>query len=123
MYKLLQETQKQTSPNRIEEMISGTEDTVEEINTSVKENVKSLKKKKKPHDVKHPEKIKKQWKEEGEETQIKGTENIFNKIIEENFPNQKKEVHIKVQESFTTTKNESEKKFIMTHMNQNTKCV
>ena len=57
MYKLLQETQKQTSPNRIEEMISGTEDTVEEINTSVKENVKSLKKKKKPHDVKHPEKL------------------------------------------------------------------
>ena len=27
--------------------------------------------------------------EEGEETQVKGTENIFNKIIEENFPNLK----------------------------------
>ena len=25
--------------------------------------------------------------EEGEEIQLKGTENIFNKIIEENFPN------------------------------------
>ena len=27
--------------------------------------------------------------EEGEEIQLKGTENIFNKIIEENFPNLK----------------------------------
>ena len=35
--------------------------------------------------------------DEEEETQVKGRENIFNKIIEENFPNLKKEMLIKVQ--------------------------
>ena len=38
--------------------------------------------------------------EEGEETQVKGTENIFNKIIEENFPNLMKEMLIKLQEIY-----------------------
>jgi hypothetical protein len=32
-----------------------------------------------------------------EETQLKGPENIFNKIIEENFSNPKKDMPIKVQ--------------------------
>ena len=40
--------------------------------------------------------------EEGEESQLKGPENIFNKIIEENFPNLKKEMAIKVQEAYRT---------------------
>ena len=31
--------------------------------------------------------------EERKETQVKGTENIFNKIIEENFPNLKKDAY------------------------------
>ena len=35
--------------------------------------------------------------EEGEELQIKGTENIFNKIIEESFPKLKKDMPITVQ--------------------------
>ena len=34
----------------------------------------------------------------GEESQLKGTENILNKIIEQNFPNLKKEITIKLQE-------------------------
>ena len=34
----------------------------------------------------------------GEESQLKGTENILNKIIEENSPNLKKEMTIKLQE-------------------------
>jgi hypothetical protein len=33
--------------------------------------------------------------EEGEETQIKGSGNIFNKIIEDNFPSLKKEMPTK----------------------------
>ena len=37
--------------------------------------------------------------EEGEELQLKGPENIFNKIIEENFPNLKKDTPMKVQEA------------------------
>ena len=34
----------------------------------------------------------------GEESQLKGTENILNKIIEQNTPNLKKEMTIKLQE-------------------------
>jgi hypothetical protein len=33
---------------------------------------------------------------------IKGPENVFNKIIEVNFPNLKKEMAIKVQEAYST---------------------
>jgi hypothetical protein len=40
--------------------------------------------------------------EEGEEVQAKGTHNIFNKIITENFTNLKKALHIQVQESSRT---------------------
>ena len=36
--------------------------------------------------------------EEGKELQLKGTENIFNKIIEENFPNLKKDMPMIVKE-------------------------
>jgi hypothetical protein len=42
------------------------------------------------------------WREEGEETKVKGTENILNKIIEESFPNLAKEMPIKVQETYRT---------------------
>ena len=41
--------------------------------------------------------------EEGEELQLKGPENIFNKIIEENFPNLKNDIPMKVQEAYRTT--------------------
>jgi hypothetical protein len=40
--------------------------------------------------------------EEGEESQLKGSENIFNKIIEENFSNLKKEMAINGQETYRT---------------------
>ena len=33
---------------------------------------------------------------ESEDSQLKGPANIFNKIIEENFPNQKKEMPINI---------------------------
>ena len=39
---------------------------------------------------------------EGEETLFKGTENIFNKITEENFLNLKKDVTIKFQKGYGT---------------------
>jgi hypothetical protein len=34
--------------------------------------------------------------EENQDFQLKGPENVFNKIIEENFPNLKKEMDIKL---------------------------
>jgi hypothetical protein len=39
---------------------------------------------------------------ETEESQIKGPVNIFNKIIEENFPNLKKEMPMSIQEGYRT---------------------
>ena len=39
---------------------------------------------------------------ENKDSQLKGPENIFNNIIEENFPNLKKEMTIKVQEAYRT---------------------
>ena len=38
--------------------------------------------------------------EESKDSQLKGKENITNKIIEENFPNLKKEMVINVQEAY-----------------------
>ena len=37
--------------------------------------------------------------EESEDSQLKGPINIFNKIIEENFPNLKKEIPMNIQEA------------------------
>jgi hypothetical protein len=59
---------------------------------------------------------------DNEDFQIKGPVNIFNKIIEENFPNLKKEVPKKTQEAYRTPKYTGpEKKFLPTHSNQNNK--
>ena len=40
--------------------------------------------------------------EKGKELQLKGPENIFNKTTEENFPNLKKDIPIKLQEAYRT---------------------
>jgi hypothetical protein len=40
--------------------------------------------------------------EEGEEVQVKGLRNIFNKIITENFPNLEKDIPIQIQEASRT---------------------
>ena len=42
--------------------------------------------------------------EESEDSQLKGPENVFNKIIEDNFPNKKKEMAINVQTKQNKTK-------------------
>jgi hypothetical protein len=47
-------------------------------------------------------KIQKIGVEENEHFQLKGLANIFNKIIEENFPNQKKERHMNIKEAYRT---------------------
>ena len=48
--------------------------------------------------------------EEGEDLQLKGPENIFNKIIEENFPNLNKDIPMKVQEAYRTPNRLDQKK-------------
>jgi hypothetical protein len=56
--------------------------------------------------------------EESEDSHLRGPVNIFNKILEENFPNLKKEMPMSIQEAYRIP----EKKFVPTHNNQNTKC-
>jgi hypothetical protein len=48
--------------------------------------------------------------EVGEDLELKGPENIFNKIIEENFPNLKKEMAINVQETYRAPNRLDQKK-------------
>ena len=55
--------------------------------------------------------------EEGEKLQLKGPENIFNKIIE-NFPNLKKDIPMKVQEAYRTPNRLDQKKIPSPYNNQ-----
>ena len=54
--------------------------------------------------------------EEGEEYQLRGTGNIFNKIIEENFPNLKKEMTTSIKEAFRTPNWLDQKRNISQHI-------
>jgi hypothetical protein len=61
--------------------------------------------------------------EESEDSQLKGPENGFNKIIEENLPNLKKEMAINVQEAYRTPNRlDQKRKILLSHNNQNIKC-
>ena len=91
--------------NRIQEMeerISAIEDSLEDIYTSTKENLKS--------NNSLTQNIQEIWDTvkrpnlgiEGEESLLNGTENLFNKITEENFPNLQKDMPMKVQEAYRT---------------------
>ena len=109
----------------IEERISDTKDTIEGIKSLIKENNKSNKF--------LTQNIQEIWETkkrpyqriigiEGEEFQLKGTENIFNKIIEENFSSLKKDMPMKVQEAYRTPNKLDQKKNILSpYNNQNTK--
>jgi hypothetical protein len=48
--------------------------------------------------------------DENEDFQIKGVANIFNKIIEENFPNLKKEMPMNIQEAYRTPNRMNQKR-------------
>uniref|UniRef100_A0ABK0LEB8 Nucleic acid binding protein n=1 Tax=Rattus norvegicus TaxID=10116 RepID=A0ABK0LEB8_RAT len=95
--------------NRIQEMeerISGAEDSIEIIDSTVKDNVKEKKLL-----VQNIQEIQDSMRrsnlriigvEESEDSQIKGPVNIFNRIIEENFPNLKKRIPIGIQKAYRT---------------------
>lgn len=81
----------------MEEKISDTEDKIEDMDTSIKENLKT--KKFQAQNTQESSDINKRLNLMGrkkEVTQVKGTEKNFNKIMEEKFPNLKKEMLIKV---------------------------
>ena len=100
------ETTETSITNRIqeiEEQISDSEDTIEKINALIKENSKFNKFSSQNiqeiwNTIKRPN-LRIIGVEEGEVLQIKSPENIFTKIIEENFPNLKNNIPMKVQEA------------------------
>ena len=107
-----------------EERKSSAEDTIEEIDSSVNKNIKFNKS--------LTQNIQVIWDTmkrpnlriiEEEEVQLKSTENIFNEIIKENFPNRKKDMHMKIQEAYRTPNrlDQKRKKVLLPHNNLNTK--
>ncbi|EDL32729.1 mCG140854, isoform CRA_b, partial [Mus musculus] len=92
--------------NRIQEMeerISGAEDSIENIGTTIKENGKCKKiltqNIQEIQDTMRRPNLRIIGVDENEDFQLKGPANIFNKIIEENFPNLKKEMPMNIQEA------------------------
>lgn len=60
--------------------------------------------------------------EKGEELQLKGTENVFDHIIEESFPNNKKDITMNLQEAYRTPNKLDQKQNVpLPYNNQNTK--
>ena len=90
----------------MEERISGAGDTIENIDTTVKENAKCKKiltqTIQEIQDTMRRPNLRIIGIEESEDSQIKGPVNIFNKIIEENFPKVKKEMPMNIQEAYRT---------------------
>ena len=90
----------------IEKRISGAEDTIENIDTTVKENAKCKKlltqNIQEIQDTMRRSNLRIIGMEERENFQLKGPVNIFNKIIEQNLPNLKKEMPINIQEAYRT---------------------
>ena len=85
--------------NRIQEMeerISGAEDSIENIGTTIKENGKCKKiltqNIQEIQDTIRRPNVRIIGVDENEDFQLKGPANIFNKIIEENFPNLKVDI-------------------------------
>ena len=54
--------------------------------------------------------------DENEEFQLKGPANIFNKTIEENFPNLKKEIPMIIQEAYRTPNRLDQKRNSFCHI-------
>ena len=54
--------------------------------------------------------------DENEDFQIKGPVNIFNKMIEENFPNLKKEMPMNIQEAYRTQNRFDRKRNLTAHL-------
>jgi hypothetical protein len=62
--------------------------------------------------------------DENEDFQLKGPANIFNKIIEENFPNLKKEMLMNIHEAYRTPSRLDQKRNNYHIINyQNNKCI
>jgi hypothetical protein len=90
----------------MEERISGAEDSTEKIGTTIKENAK--RKKTLTQNIQEFQDTMRRpnlWiigEDENKDFQLKGPANIFNKIIEENFPKLKKEMPMNIHDAYRT---------------------
>jgi hypothetical protein len=92
--------------NRIQEMqerISGAEDYIENIGKTIRENGRGKRiltqNNQEIQDTMRRPNLQIIGVDENEDFQLQGPANIFNKIIEENFPNLKKEIPMNIQEA------------------------
>jgi hypothetical protein len=87
----------------MEERITGAEDSIENMGTTIKENAKCKKiltqNIQEIQDTKRRPNLQIIGVDENEHFQFKGPANTFNKIIEENLPNLKKEMDMNIQEA------------------------
>jgi chromosome segregation ATPase len=95
--------------NRIQEMeerISEAEDSIENMDTTIKENANCKKiLTQNIQEIQDTMRRPNLWiigVDENEDFQLKGPANIFNKIIEENFPNLKKDMPMNIQAAYRT---------------------
>jgi hypothetical protein len=88
----------------MEERISGAEDSIENMDKTIKENAKCKKiltqNNQEIQDTMKRPNLRIIVIDENEDFQLKGPVNIFNKIIGENFPNLKKEMPMNIQEAY-----------------------
>jgi hypothetical protein len=90
----------------MEERLSGAEDSIENMDTTIKEYAKCKKiLTQNIQEIQDKMRIPNLWiigVDENEDFQLKGPANIFKKIIEENFPNLKKEMAMNLQAAYRT---------------------
>ena len=90
----------------MEDRISGAEDSIENICTTIKKNAKCKKilsqKIQEIQDTMRRRNLRIIGVDENEDSQLKGPANIFNKIIEENFRNLKNDMPMNIQEAYRT---------------------
>ena len=103
----------------MEERISGAEDSIENIGTTIKENTK--RKKILTQNIQEIQDTMRRPNlriivDENEDFQLKGPANIFNKIIEENFPNLKNDMPMNIQEAYRTPNRLDQKRNSFRHI-------
>jgi predicted ribosome quality control (RQC) complex YloA/Tae2 family protein len=109
--------------NRIQEMkerISGAEDSIENMDTTIKENAKFRKiliqNIQEIQDTMRRPNLRIIGEDENEDFQLKGPGNIFNKVIEENFQNLKKEMPMIIQEAYRSPNRLDQKRNSFQHI-------
>ena len=104
----------------MEERILGAEDNMENIDKTVREDAKAKKlltqNIQEIQDTMRRPNLRIIGIEEGKEYQLRGTVNIFNKIVEENFPTLKNEMTTSIKEAFRTPNRLDQKRNTSRHI-------